>query len=56
MTTRTGRFPLRRPDVADPTYEVELPDECRRLANLTPEETAIAANFAQSASRTQEWR
>jgi hypothetical protein len=42
--------------VADPAYQARLAAECRRLANLTPEETAIAADFAQSAGRTEGWR
>jgi hypothetical protein len=42
------------PDVNDPGYQARLADECRRLAQLT--EDALAADFAQLAGRTEEWR
>ena len=35
------------PDVSDPGYRARLADECRRLAQMTAEETAIAEDFAQ---------
>lgn len=44
------------PDVNDPLYRDRLAEECRRLARLTPEEDAIAADFARLAVRTEEWR
>jgi hypothetical protein len=44
------------PDVNDPGYQARLADECRRLAQLTAEEDALAADFAQLAGRTEEWR
>ena len=44
------------PDVNDPAYRARLADECRRLAQLTPEETAMAAGYASLAGRTEEWR
>ena len=44
------------PDVTDPTYQACLADECRRLADLTPDETAMAAGFARRAGRTEGWR
>lgn len=44
------------PDVNDPAYRARLADECRRLAQLTPEETAMAAGYARLAGRTEEWR
>jgi Protein of unknown function (DUF3018) len=44
------------PDVNDPGYQARLADECRRLATLTPEEDAIAADFARLAGRTEGWR
>jgi Protein of unknown function (DUF3018) len=44
------------PDVNDPGYQARLADECRRLATLTPEEDAIAAEFARLAGRTEGWR
>jgi hypothetical protein len=43
------------PDVNDPGYRESLADECRRLAALTPEEDAMAADFAQLAGRTEGW-
>jgi hypothetical protein len=44
------------PDVTDPDYQARLADECRRLADLTPEETTMAADFARLAGRTEGWR
>jgi hypothetical protein len=44
------------PDVNDPAYRARLADECRRLARLTPEEDAMAADFARLAGRTEGWR
>jgi Protein of unknown function (DUF3018) len=44
------------PDVNDPAYRVRLADECRRLARLTPEEDAMAADFAQIAGQAEGWR
>jgi hypothetical protein len=39
------------PDVNDPGYRERLADECRRLAHLTPEEDAVAADFVGLAKR-----
>jgi hypothetical protein len=44
------------PDVNDPGYRDRLADECRRLARLTPQEDAMAADFARLARRTEGWR
>jgi len=44
------------PDVNDPGYRERLADECRRLARLTPEEDAIAADFSTLTERTEGWR
>jgi hypothetical protein len=44
------------PDVNDPGYRARLADECRRLAQLTPEEDALAGDFAGLARRTEEWQ
>ncbi len=44
------------PDVNDPSYRARLADECRRLAHLTAEEDAMAADFAQLAEQTEGWR
>jgi hypothetical protein len=44
------------PDVNDPDYRVRLADECRRLAGVTPEEDAMAADFAEPAGRIGGWR
>jgi hypothetical protein len=44
------------PDVNDPGYHERLANECRRLARMTPEEDAIAADFARLTERTEEWR
>ena len=43
------------PDVNDPAYQARLPEECRRLAELTPEEDAPAADFAELAAREDAW-
>ncbi len=43
------------PDVTDPAYQARLTEECRRLADLTPDETTMAAGFAQLARRTEGW-
>jgi Protein of unknown function (DUF3018) len=37
------------PDLTDPGYRARLADECRRLAQMTDEEAAIAGDFAQLA-------
>jgi hypothetical protein len=44
------------PDVNDPGYQARLADECRRLAQLTAVEDALAADFVRLAGRTEEWR
>jgi hypothetical protein len=44
------------PDVADPAYQARLAEECRRLADLTPDETTMAAGFARLGGRTEGWR
>jgi len=44
------------PDVNDPAYRARLADECRRLAHLTAEEDATAADFARLAEQTEGWR
>lgn len=43
------------PDINDPAYRARLVEECRRLAKLTPEEDAMAADFAELAGRTEGW-
>ena len=40
------------PDVNDPAYRARLADECRRLAHMTAEEDAMAADFARLAEQT----
>ena len=44
------------PDVNAPCYRAQLAVECRQLAQLTPEEDTLAADFASLAARTDEWR
>jgi Protein of unknown function (DUF3018) len=44
------------PDLNDPGYRARLADECRRLAELTPEEDALAGDFAQLAGNADAWR
>lgn len=44
------------PDVNDPAYRGRLTDECRQLAQLTPDEAAAASGFVRFARRTEEWR
>jgi hypothetical protein len=41
------------PNVSDPAYRARLAEECRRLAQLTPDEDAMAASFARRAARTE---
>lgn len=40
------------PDITDPGYRARLAAECRRLAQMTDEEAAIADDFAQLAGPT----
>jgi hypothetical protein len=44
------------PDVTDLAYQARLADECRRLAEMTPDENALAAGFARLAGRAEGWR
>ncbi len=44
------------PDVNDPGYRDRLAAECRRLAQLTPEEDSMAGGFARLAGRAPGWR
>jgi len=44
------------PDLSDPAYRAQLAEECRRLARLTPEEDALAEDFAELAGRAEEWQ
>lgn len=44
------------PDINDSGYRARLAEECRRLAHLTPEEDAVAADFAVLSGRTLGWR
>ena len=44
------------PDINDPAYRARLAEECRRLANLTPDEETAASGFARLARRTEGWR
>ena len=44
------------PDVNDPGYRARLAEECRQLAQLTPDEDAAASGFARLGRRTEGWR
>ena len=44
------------PDVNDPAYRARLAEECRRLAQLTPDDDAMARGFAHLAGQTEGWR
>jgi hypothetical protein len=44
------------PDVNDPPYRARLAEECRRLAQLTPDEDSMARGFARLAGQTEGWR
>jgi hypothetical protein len=44
------------PNTRDPDYRARLADQCRRLAELTAEEEAMAAAFEQEAAKTTGWR
>jgi hypothetical protein len=44
------------PNTRDPAYRVRLADQCRRLAQLTADEEAMAAAFEQEAAQTPGWR
>ena len=41
------------PDVNDASYRTRLAEECRRLAQLTSDEDAMAGGFARLARRTE---
>jgi len=43
-------------DINDPAYQARIADECRRLAQLTTDEDAIADDFLKLAARTEGWR
>jgi hypothetical protein len=57
----SGRSPGARPVVLwlqntrDPDYRARLADQCRRLAELTADEEAMAAIFEQEAAQTLGW-
>jgi Protein of unknown function (DUF3018) len=44
------------PNTRDPDYRARLADQCRRLAQLTADEEAMAAAFEQQALKTSGWR
>ena len=44
------------PDTRDPDYRARLADQCRRLAELTADEEAMAAAFEQEAAKMPGWR
>jgi hypothetical protein len=44
------------PNTRDPDYRARLADQCRRLAQLTAEEEAMAAAFEREAAKTPGWR
>jgi len=44
------------PDTRDSGYRARLADQCRRLAELTANEEAMAAAFEQEAAKTPGWR
>jgi hypothetical protein len=44
------------PDANNPVYRDRLAAECRQLAQLTPDEAALAADFATLAAETDGWR
>jgi hypothetical protein len=43
-------------DMTDPDYQARLAEECRRLADLTSDENAVAAGLARLAGRSKGWR
>jgi len=43
------------PDVNDPAYRARLDEQCRRMAELTPEENAMANAFERLAALTPNW-
>jgi hypothetical protein len=44
------------PRTRDPDYRARLADQCRRLAELTADEDAMAAAFEREAAKTPGWR
>jgi Protein of unknown function (DUF3018) len=44
------------PNTRDPDYRARLADQCRRLAQLTADEDAMAAAFEREATKTPGWR
>jgi hypothetical protein len=44
------------PDITDLAYRARLAEECRRLAQRTPEDEAMMTGFAELAGRTEGWR
>ena len=44
------------PNTRDPHYRARLADQCRRLAQLTADEEAMAAAFELEAAKTPGWR
>jgi hypothetical protein len=44
------------PNTRDPEYRARLADQCRRLADLTADEEAMAIAFEREAAQTPGWR
>jgi Protein of unknown function (DUF3018) len=44
------------PNTRDPEYRARLADQCRRLAQLSADEEAMAAAFELEAAKTPGWR
>jgi len=55
---RVGMRPrvLWLPNTRDPEYRARLADQCRRLADLTADEEAMAIAFEREAAQTPGWR
>lgn len=43
------------PDVTDAGYRARLANECRELTRMTPDEAALASEFAARATQTEGW-
>jgi hypothetical protein len=44
------------PDTSDAAYRARLEEQCRQLAQLTPDEEAMAAAFEREAAQIPGWQ
>jgi hypothetical protein len=53
---RTARNRVAQADANEADYRVRLAEECRLLAQLTPEEVAMASGFEALVGLVEGWR